>query len=182
MEENESKEKENVFELPKGAISILNDRLKYLKQKAANIYYLCSCVYAEGYIGGSEKYFMQQRDDADRVFGDTMKFLADRGQYPKVPKTEQPEIDFTDLKSGIDWLLTEENNERKELNDQAREMFDLDQEAYSFLSGQLASLKYNGSDLRKKSETFEDMDEEEQRENEKNIFNPESIENSSLKS
>lgn len=176
MADQKAKEKENVFELPKNAVTILNDRLKYLKQKSSDIYYLCSCLYAEGYKGGSEEYFMEQRKSCDRTFDSTMEFLADRGQYPDVPATKQPDIDFTDLKSAVDYLIVEENSERKELNDQTREMFDIDQEGYNFLSSQLQSLKYNGDNLRAKSENFEDMDEKMQRLAEKNIFNPESVE------
>ena len=171
MADEEKKEKENVFELPKEAAKILTDRLKYLKQKSSDIYYLCSCLYAEGYTGGSEEYFMQQRKSCDRTFESTMEFLADRGKYPNVPSTKQPEIDFTDLNSGILWLLVEENLERKELNNQTTEIFGIDQEAYGFLSQQLQALKYNGDSLRAKSEAFEDMDESMQRASEKDIFN-----------
>lgn len=163
-------DKDLVFNLPKSAVSIFKKRLADLKQKGSDIQYLESCLYAEAYIDALQ-FFQQQLLCVCYEFRSTMEFMADRGQYPDVPKTDQPEIDFTDLKSGIEYLLKKENTERADLQTQARELLDIDAESYQFFMNSLSSLKYNGDKLRKIYEQLKDLDEKGERAAEKNIFN-----------
>lgn len=160
-----------VYKLPNAAISIFNERLAYLKQKGSDIQYLESCLYAEVYVDAL-KYFQQQLLCVCYEFMDTMKFMADRGQYPDVPKTDQPDIDFTDLKSGVEYLLRKEIFEREMLQIQARDLLSIDLESYQFFISQLTSLKYNGDRLRQIYEQLQELDEKGQRAVEKNVFCP----------
>lgn len=166
---NPDNDKDLVFKLPKAAVSIFKQRLAYLKQKGSDIQYLQSCLYAEAYIDAL-KFFQEQLICVCYEFKNTMEFMADRGEYPDVPKTDQPEIDFTDLKSGVEYLLKEEISEREILQTQARDLFDMDQESYDHFKNSISSLKYNGDKLRKIYEQLGELDEKGQRAIEKNIF------------
>jgi len=160
------------FPLPKEAMAIFKTRLAFTMQKGQDLLYLISCCYAEGYKY-AKKYFYEQHESVCCQNERLMEFLADRGEYPDVPETDEPEIDFVDLKSGIDFLIKMEIEERGNLQTTARKLFDIDMESYQFFMDSISSLKYNVDRLRAIWEQLDDLKTEEaQRAAEKDIFNP----------
>ena len=104
------------FALPEKAKDIV-DELMSEEFYAISFYtYLSFCFTSKGYFKAAE-WAMKESDSERSHFLSLSEFLQARGIEPDVPAAKQPEIDFTDLQSGIkaaymlEIALTEKYNE-----------------------------------------------------------------------
>lgn len=101
-------------------------------QAQSDYMYLASCCLSEGYSKAA-KYFFDKAMEEHGHFKRLVEYMQSRGVEAEVPKTTEPEVDFTDLKSAIAYRMNMESDLAMLYDRKAREMFAIDLSAYSLL-------------------------------------------------
>lgn len=124
--------KNTKYPLPQKALDILEE-LGELELYSSNFYiYLSLCCNNAGYFNAAKK-FANEAPEEVKHFQTIAKIALERGCEIDVPKVDKPEIDFTDLKSGIMALSELMVKVTKAYNESVRSMMDIDMLAWNEL-------------------------------------------------
>lgn len=151
------------YNLPKAAIAIFEDYLLPAEWQAQSDYmYLASCCLSDGYTDAS-KYFFEKALEEHGHFKKLLDYVIGRGVEIDVPKTSQPEVEFTDLKSAILYRKNLETGLTIVYDKQARLMFEIDMSAWDllmeFLRMQVCDVK-ECNEQWAKAEKYEDAEDQ----------------------
>lgn len=129
------------YPLPAKAIEIFKKLLEVEKQQESDYAYLANCCAAKGFRLAKRK-FQEKSNSEEGHFDMLTEEMIYRGYEPDVPGTSEPEIEFTDLKSGIKYAL-ELCVETAQLYEKSiREMWEVDLISYNMLLNFLSALSY----------------------------------------
>ncbi len=162
--------KELSYPLPAKAEKIFDGLLKSEWQQQANYTYLASCCMNEGYPNAA-RFFFEEAMEENGHFKMLANYLVGRGVEADVPATTEPDAEFTDLKSGIEYAFDMEISTTKIYEEAIRELFDIDLLSYNYLMQNFLAIQLSA--ISKYQDLFKRMDkmkEDEQKEADNWLF------------
>jgi len=159
------------YPLNKVSKQILEDRLNDELVAFYTYWYLSMCCQLSGYYKASD-YFEKESHDEKCHAKMITEYMLGRGEETELPKLDQPEVNFTDLKDAINLALKMEIDLAKRYEKSIKESLESgDIMTFNFLMRYLDIQKESIKELSEKQTIFAKLDEEEdQREAEQFAF------------
>lgn len=117
------------FALPDKAKEIIEELMGEELNAVSFYTYLSFCCTSKGYFKAADHFMKESQSERDH-FLRLSGFLQARGIEPDVPAAKQPEIAFTDLRSGVEAAYKMEIDLTERYNELIPVMFKIDAMAY----------------------------------------------------
>lgn len=157
------------YPLPEEATKIISELIQHEYDAMALKQYISTCCLFKGYPLAAGYY----NDEAVKEYNHAYRlkeFLIDRGVEPEQPEIEEADIEFTDLKSGVEANFKNEIEVTKAYEEGARKMFSIDLMAYNLLMDYMNTQHGEINENRRLYLAFENLSEADQKQMEQSVF------------
>ena len=157
------------YPLPEEAAKIISELIQHEYDAMALKQYISTCCLFKGYPIAAGYYNAEAIKEYNHAYR-LKEFLIDRGVEPEQPEIERADIEFSDLKSGVEANYKNEIDVTKAYDESVKKMFNLDIMAYNLLMEYISIQQREINENRRLYTAIETLSEADQRQMEASIF------------